>query len=68
MSWKATDKLMDSIRHYANFPATGVSLRQMVQFGERPSQGKMHARYSCTQHVFKSLLERERGIYERSGD
>ena len=32
---------MDTIRHYANFPATGVSLRQMVQFGERPSVGKM---------------------------
>lgn len=30
---------MDTIRHYANFPATGVSLRQMVQFGERPSTG-----------------------------
>jgi pyruvate dehydrogenase kinase 2/3/4 len=31
---------MDTIRHYANFPATGVSLRQMVQFGEKPSVGK----------------------------
>lgn len=31
---------MDTIRHYANFPATGVSLRQMVQFGQRPSVGK----------------------------
>lgn len=30
---------MDTIKHYANFPATGVSLRQMVQFGERPSTG-----------------------------
>ena len=39
MSWKTTDRLMDTIRHYANFPATGVSLRQMVQFGERPSVG-----------------------------
>lgn len=39
MSWKKTDKLMDTIRHYASFPATGVSLRQMVQFGERPSVG-----------------------------
>lgn len=32
---------MDTIKHYAGFPATGVSLRQMVQFGERPSTG-MH--------------------------
>ncbi len=39
MSWKKSEKLMDTIKHYANFPATGVSLRQMVQFGERPSTG-----------------------------
>lgn len=32
--------LMDTIKHYSSFPATGVSLRQMVQFGERPSVGK----------------------------
>ncbi|KAF4948355.1 hypothetical protein FGADI_9667 [Fusarium gaditjirri] len=37
MSWKASERLMDTIRHYARFPATGVSLRQMVQFGEKPS-------------------------------
>ena len=30
---------MDKIKHYASFPATGVSLRQMVQFGMRPSVG-----------------------------
>ncbi|TQN72514.1 [Pyruvate dehydrogenase (acetyl-transferring)] kinase [Colletotrichum shisoi] len=41
MSWKKTDRLMDTIRHYASFPATGVSLRQMVQFGERPSVGTL---------------------------
>ena len=39
MSWKRTDKLMDTIKHYSKFPATGVSLRQMVQFGEKPSTG-----------------------------
>jgi pyruvate dehydrogenase kinase 2/3/4 len=39
MSWKASERLMDTIRHYARFPATGVSLRQMVQFGEKPSVG-----------------------------
>jgi pyruvate dehydrogenase kinase 2/3/4 len=39
MSWKRTGRLMDQIQHYANFPATGVSLRQMVQFGEKPSVG-----------------------------
>jgi pyruvate dehydrogenase kinase 2/3/4 len=41
MSWKKTDKLMDTIKHYSSFPATGVSLRQMVQFGERPSIGML---------------------------
>lgn len=39
MAWKASEKLMDTIKHYSSFPATGVSLRQMVQFGERPSTG-----------------------------
>lgn len=38
--WRASEKLMETIRHYASFPATGVSLRQMVQFGERPSPGE----------------------------
>jgi hypothetical protein len=40
MSWKRTEKLMNTISHYAGFPATGVSLQQMVQFGEKPSTGK----------------------------
>ncbi|KAF2803554.1 pyruvate dehydrogenase kinase-like protein [Mytilinidion resinicola] len=41
MSWKKSQKLMDTISHYSNFPATGVSLRQMVQFGEKPSTGTL---------------------------
>lgn len=41
MSWKKTERLMDTIKHYASFPATGVSLRQMVQFGEKPSTGTL---------------------------
>lgn len=32
---------MDTIKYYSNFPATGVSLRQMVQFGEKPSTGTL---------------------------
>ena len=39
MSWKASPRLMETIKHYASFPATGVSLRQMVQFGKDPSVG-----------------------------
>lgn len=42
MSWKKSDRLMETIKHYSAFPATGVSLRQMVQFGERPSVGMFH--------------------------
>ena len=41
---------MDTIRHYANFPATGVSLRQMVQFGETPSVGK-YIHSACVHRV-----------------
>ena len=41
MSWKASERLMDTIKHYSGFPATGVSLRQMVQFGEKPSTGEL---------------------------
>ncbi|KAM7208460.1 putative pyruvate dehydrogenase kinase [Naviculisporaceae sp. PSN 640] len=41
MSWRKSEKLMDTIKHYASFPATGVSLRQMVQFGEKPSTGTL---------------------------
>ncbi|RKF57953.1 kinase, mitochondrial [Golovinomyces cichoracearum] len=41
MSWKKTEHLMETIKHYSGFPATGVSLRQMVQFGERPSVGTL---------------------------
>ncbi|KMU73792.1 hypothetical protein CISG_10167 [Coccidioides immitis RMSCC 3703] len=40
--WKASERLMDTISHYASFPATGVSLRQMVQFGHRPSTGMLY--------------------------
>lgn len=47
MSWKKTDRLMDTIRHYAKFPATGVSLRQMVQFGQKPSTGMMSWAVGC---------------------
>ncbi|EHY53425.1 [Pyruvate dehydrogenase (acetyl-transferring)] kinase isozyme 2 [Exophiala dermatitidis] len=41
MSWRPTEKLMQTISHYASFPPTGVSLRQMVQFGEKPSTGTL---------------------------
>lgn len=58
MSWKASTQLMDTIRHYANFPATGVSLRQMVQFGEKPSIGEFQSkeRNYIALHLIPSLL------------
>lgn len=34
---------METIKHYSGFPATGVSLRQMVQFGEKPSTGILNS-------------------------
>ncbi|KAI9888259.1 MAG: hypothetical protein M1814_000798 [Vezdaea aestivalis] len=39
--WKFSPGLAETIKHYAAFPATGVSLRQMVQFGEHPSTGTL---------------------------
>ncbi|KAJ9603066.1 [Pyruvate dehydrogenase (acetyl-transferring)] kinase isozyme 2 [Cladophialophora chaetospira] len=41
MSWKPSEKLVQTIQHYASFPPTGVSLRQMVQFGDKPSAGTL---------------------------
>ncbi|EMC95457.1 hypothetical protein BAUCODRAFT_123897 [Baudoinia panamericana UAMH 10762] len=41
MSWKKSTALMDTIKHYSSFPATGVSLRQMVQFGQSVSTGTL---------------------------
>jgi pyruvate dehydrogenase kinase 2/3/4 len=32
--FKIGPELWDKLRHYASFPQTGVSLRQMVMFGE----------------------------------
>lgn len=52
MSWKASTRLMDTIRHYANFPATGVSLRQMVQFGEKPSVGTLYPPIGLYHNLF----------------
>ncbi|KAJ6260285.1 [Pyruvate dehydrogenase (acetyl-transferring)] kinase [Drechslerella dactyloides] len=40
-SWRMSRSLLDKISHYSNFPATPVSLRQMVQFGQNPSPGTL---------------------------
>ncbi|KAJ2724583.1 [Pyruvate dehydrogenase (acetyl-transferring)] kinase isozyme 2 [Coemansia sp. Benny D115] len=36
-----TKELATKIAHFARFPQTGVSLRQMVEFGQNPSQGTL---------------------------
>lgn len=36
-----TPALWDRIHHFASFPQTGVSLQQMVLFGQNPSQGTL---------------------------
>jgi hypothetical protein len=33
MTWRAGERLMGQIHHFAAFPQTSVSLQQMVQFG-----------------------------------
>ncbi len=56
MAWKASEVLMETIKHYSSFPATGVSLRQMVQFGERPSTGYSLS-YRCVIFLNSGLIE-----------
>ncbi|CAG8682683.1 9466_t:CDS:10 [Dentiscutata erythropus] len=41
MAYTITPQLRDKINHFARFPQTGVSLRQMVMFGQTPSQGTL---------------------------
>ncbi|GBE83736.1 alpha-ketoacid dehydrogenase kinase [Sparassis latifolia] len=39
--FRITPGLWDKIHHFASFPQTGVSLQQMVLFGQNPSQGTL---------------------------
>ncbi|CAG8527786.1 1432_t:CDS:10 [Ambispora leptoticha] len=39
--YRITPQLNEKIRHFAQFPQTGVSLRQMVLFGQNPSPGTL---------------------------
>ncbi|ODQ67882.1 pyruvate dehydrogenase kinase [Nadsonia fulvescens var. elongata DSM 6958] len=41
MVWQMSKELTRSICRYSEFPATGISLRQMVQFGSNPSAGTL---------------------------
>jgi pyruvate dehydrogenase kinase 2/3/4 len=51
-SWKLSKELSSRIAHYAKFPATGVSLRQMVQFGSNPSPGTL---FRASQFIVEEL-------------
>ncbi|KAJ7888118.1 mitochondrial branched-chain alpha-ketoacid dehydrogenase kinase-domain-containing protein [Mycena olivaceomarginata] len=39
--FRISSALWDRIHHFASFPQTGVSLQQMVLFGQNPSQGTL---------------------------
>ncbi|WVQ82430.1 hypothetical protein IAT38_004558 [Cryptococcus sp. DSM 104549] len=39
--FKISGALWDRIHHFASFPQTGVSLQQMVLFGQHPTQGTL---------------------------
>jgi pyruvate dehydrogenase kinase 2/3/4 len=62
-SWKMSDALRHQIYKYAKLPQTGVSLRQMVQFGPRPSQGTLfHASYFAVHELPIRLSHRVREL------
>lgn len=50
--WRLTAELKRKIDRYAEFPATGVSLRQMVQFGGNPSDGML---FRASQFIVEEL-------------
>ncbi|KAF9164371.1 hypothetical protein DFQ27_001866 [Actinomortierella ambigua] len=39
--FRINSELSQKIKHFATFPQTGVSLRQMVMFGQNPTQGTL---------------------------
>ncbi|KAI0792589.1 mitochondrial pyruvate dehydrogenase [Abortiporus biennis] len=41
MAFRISSHLWEKIHHFASFPQTGVSLQQMVLFGQNPSQGTL---------------------------
>ncbi|KAI7903832.1 alpha-ketoacid dehydrogenase kinase [Cokeromyces recurvatus] len=45
-------KLYEKIKYFAKFPQTGVSLRQMVMFGQKPSEGTL---FKASQFLHEEL-------------
>ncbi len=52
MTWKLTKPLLDEIYRYAQFQPSGVSLRQMVNFGQNPSPGSL---FRASQFIVEEL-------------
>ncbi|KAL1935077.1 hypothetical protein VTP01DRAFT_4217 [Rhizomucor pusillus] len=50
--FQITPQLFDKIKHFARFPQTGVSLRQMVMFGQKPSAGTL---FKASQFLHEEL-------------
>ncbi|KAG2223130.1 hypothetical protein INT45_005686 [Circinella minor] len=50
--FQITPQLYDKIKHFAKFPQTGVSLRQMVMFGQKPTKGTM---FKASQFLHEEL-------------
>lgn len=50
--WRLTEELSKKITYYSQFPSTGVSLRQMVQFGSDPSDGTL---FRASQFILEEL-------------
>lgn len=63
--WKMTEQLRREIYRSALRPQTGVSLRQMVQFGPRPSQGTLfHGSHFAVEELPIRLSHRVRELEE----
>ncbi|CDK28279.1 unnamed protein product [Kuraishia capsulata CBS 1993] len=67
--WKLTQSLREEIYKYAKFPPTGVSLRQMVQFGPKPSAGTLfHASQFVVEELPIRLAHRVKELEELPND
>ncbi|OZJ02337.1 hypothetical protein BZG36_04592 [Bifiguratus adelaidae] len=58
--FRLTPKLYEKIKYFAEFPQTGVSLHQMVMFGQTPTQGTLFKAsqflHACTLPSLQPLL------------
>ncbi|KAI7862482.1 mitochondrial branched-chain alpha-ketoacid dehydrogenase kinase-domain-containing protein [Spinellus fusiger] len=50
--FKITPQLYEKVQHFARFPQTGVSLRQMVLFGQKPSRASL---FKASQFLHEEL-------------